>query len=1164
MANIFSPTRPKAKADTAKPQALSWGNLAGSSSALAIANAIQQDERPILLLTADSPSAQRLEQEILFFLGGSANTSQIQLFPDWETLPYDHFSPHQDIVSQRLETLFELTNHNPKVIIVPVNTAMQRLAPVEYLAQYVLFLKTGQTLDIDSFRRQLEQAGYLHVNQVMTHSEFSVRGSIIDLFPMGSDKPFRIDLFDDEIDSISFFNTSDQRSEAKVTEIKLLPAREFPTDQNARKQFRDAFLDTFDENNSKESVFYQITKGTMPGGVEYYLPLFFNTTATIFDYLHDNTLLLMHGDIEFAANRFWDDINHRYEQYRYNPVRPLLPPATLYTPVETLFAQCKQWPRVALDAGTLPSKGGRTNYSIEPVLDIALDASKKIPAQALTNFIKKQKASTRIVFCAETQGRQENLLQLLRKTPYSPQPIAHFPDYKDHLTSIVVGRVEHSFCVQQGKDDSVIFITETQLLGHQVSSRRRRDKRKATDESAIIRNLAELSTGQPVVHLEHGVGRFLGLQTLDAGGITTEFVALEYAKGAKLYVPVAYLNQISRYSGGDPDTAPLHTLGKDTWSKAKEKAAKKVRDVAAELLNVYAKRAAKPGYAHAIEWSEYQKFADSFPFAETPDQAQAISAVINDMGMPSAMDRLVCGDVGFGKTEVAMRAAFIAAHHGKQVAILVPTTLLAQQHFENFVNRFSDWPFNIQVMSRFVSTKNQKSVIAGLAEGTVDIVVGTHKLLQNDIKFADLGLVIIDEEHRFGVRQKDKFKALRNDVDILTLTATPIPRTLNMAMSGMRDLSIIATPPAKRLPIKTFVIKRNQEIIREAIMREILRGGQVYFLHNDIDTIASTLEELQGIVPEARIAIGHGQMRERELEGVMDDFYHQRYNVLLCTTIIETGIDVPSANTIIMDRADHLGLAQLHQLRGRVGRSHHQAYAYLLTPHPRRMTKDSIKRLEAIASLEDLGSGFALATHDLEIRGAGELLGDGQSGQIASVGFSLYMEMLDKAVAAIRSGKEPDLDYSVAEQADVELKIPALFPEKYIGDINLRLSLYKRLASCQDKHEIDELHVELIDRFGLLPEPAKHLFQVTEFKLLADMIGIKKIEASAQGGLVEFKQDARIDPGYLIKMIQQHPTTYRFDGPTRLKVVKECQTAQARVDWVEQLLASLMDEGLTA
>ena len=1166
MANIFSPPVPKSINESNRPQHISWGSLPGSSSALAIASAAQSELRPIVVITPDSPSAMRLEQEIRFFLKTSDGEHQhvpVGLFPDWETLPYDQFSPHQDIVSQRLETLYDLTTQRRGIYIMPVNTVMQRLAPVTYLAQYLLFLEVGQTLDISEFRRKLENAGYLHVSQVMNHSEFSVRGSIIDLYPMGSEQPFRIDLFDDEIDSISYFNTSDQRSGDKVQHIRLLPAREFPTDDAARKLFRSNFLNQFDENNAKESVFYQITKGTMPGGAEYYLPLFFNDTSTIFDYFHDNTLTMVHGNVFERCERFWADVNHRYDQYRFNQARPLLKPEQLYLDSTQVFARLKERARIDITSELLEKKAGRYNFNVSKVDNIALNSQAKVPYQALDNFIKTQSASSRIVFCAETQGRQENLMGLLKKTPFSPTLLSTFANYSqaESLCSITVGRVEDSFSIQQTKSDSIIFVTETQLLGHQITQRRRRDKRQATDESAIIRNLAELSTGQPVVHIEHGVGRYLGLETLDAGGVTTEFVAIEYGKGAKLYVPVSSLHFISRYSGGDPDTAPLHLLGNDTWNKAKEKAAKKVRDVAAELLNVYAKRAAKPGFAHDIVWDDYKKFADSFPFPETPDQEQAINAVLNDMGMPSAMDRLVCGDVGFGKTEVAMRAAFIAANAGKQVSILVPTTLLAQQHFENFVDRFADWPFNIQVLSRFVSAKDQRAVLEGVKSGHVDIVVGTHKLIQNDVKFADLGLVIIDEEHRFGVRQKDKFKALRADVDILTLTATPIPRTLNMAMSGMRDLSIIATPPAKRLPIKTFVQKRNHETIREAVMREILRGGQVYFLHNDVATIENTMQELTDIIPEARIAIGHGQMRERELEQVMDDFYHQRYNVLLCTTIIETGIDVPSANTIIMDRADHLGLAQLHQLRGRVGRSHHQAYAYLLTPHPRRMTKDSIKRLEAIASLEDLGAGFALATHDLEIRGAGELLGDGQSGQIATVGYSLYMDMLDKAVKAIKNGKEPDFNIEVNDKTDIELRIPALLPDTYIGDVNLRLSIYKRLASCGDQHEIDELQVELIDRFGLLPEAAKHLFIVTQLKLLAQTIGIKKIEANAKGGLVEFYQDANIDPSFLIKLIQQHPQDYKFDGPTRLKVMIESKTAQGRVDWVEQLVMSFFEMG---
>jgi len=719
--------------------------------------------------------------------------------------------------------------------------------------------------------------------------------------------------------------------------------------------------------------------------------------------------------------------------------------------------------------------------------------------------------------------------------------------------------VDNSFRWQT-QEGELLFITETELLGQKVSQRRLRDKRTATDESAIIRNLAELSIGQPVVHLDHGVGRYLGLQTLDAGGVATEYLCIEYAKQSKLYVPVASLHLISRYTGGDADSAPVSALGSDAWTKAKQKAAEKVRDVAAELLDVYARRAAKPGFAYKINWDDYQAFSDSFPFEETPDQAQAIAAVMHDMGSPSAMDRLVCGDVGFGKTEVAMRAAFLAANAGKQVAILVPTTLLAQQHYENFKDRFAAWPFEIEVMSRFVSGKAQKSVVERIGEGKVDIVVGTHKLLSSDIKYKDLGLVIIDEEHRFGVRQKEKLKSLRADVDILTLTATPIPRTLNMALSGMRDLSIIATAPARRLSIKTFVQQRNKAVIREAIMREILRGGQVYFLHNEVDSIARTAEEIAEIVPEARIAVGHGQMRERELEGVMSDFYHQRYNVLVCTTIIETGIDVPSANTIIMDRADHLGLAQLHQLRGRVGRSHHQAYAYLLTPHPKRMTKDAVKRLEAISQLEDLGAGFALATHDLEIRGAGELLGDDQSGQIASIGFSLYMDMLDKAVNALKEGREPSLDDATSGHTEVELRIPALLPEDYIADVNTRLSLYKRLASCTSQDDIDEFQVECIDRFGLLPEPAKNLIEVAEIKLKAQALGILKVDLSAQGGTIEFKETTKVNPGYIISLVQTKPNTFKFEGSQKLRLVKKTETAKERIAFISDIIADFAKE----
>ncbi|MBT0587264.1 transcription-repair coupling factor [Alteromonas oceanisediminis] len=1158
--SLFNPTLPQRKANGA--DVFQWGELTGCSAALAIAKAAEKHDGPVLLVTADTPSANRLEKEIAFF--SQDKQQKINIFPDWETLPYDTFSPHQDIVSQRLETLDALSSKANAIFIVPINTLIQRLCPVEYLGQYLLLLKTGQQLDVASFRRKLEKAGYLHVNQVMSHSEFSVRGSIIDLYPMGNEHPYRIDLFNDEIDSIRLFDPEDQRSGEKVDAIKLLPAREFPTDKHALARFRSEYLERFDATAGKNALLHQVTsgKGILPGGIEYYLPLFFEHTATLFDYLNDNTLLLLNGDLVGASEFLWADINHRYEQRRYDPDRPLLPPREIYLSIDEVFAEFKQWPRVALQSGSVEHKAGRFNFDTRPIGDIAIKPQAKEPAQQLRAAVEAVLARQgKVLFCAETQGRKENLLSILKKAKLAPTPVKSVMEFyqSEHAVGLVVGLVEHSFhfCGKQGE---LLFITETELLGHKVSQRRRREKQKATDESAVIRNLAELAIGQPVVHIDHGVGRYLGLQTLDAGGVTTEYLTIEYAKGSKLYVPVASLHLISRYSGGDPDHAPLHGLGSDTWSKAKRKAAEKVRDVAAQLLDVYARRAAKPGYAYNIEWEDYQRFADSFPFEETTDQLQAINAVMQDMGSPNAMDRLVCGDVGFGKTEVAMRAAFLAASQGKQVAILVPTTLLAQQHYENFKDRFVDWPFNIEVMSRFVGAKHTKSVLEGLKNGKVDIVVGTHKLIQDDVKYHDLGLVIIDEEHRFGVRQKDKFKSLRADVDILTLTATPIPRTLNMALSGMRDLSIIATPPAKRLSIKTFVQQRHKDVLREAIMREILRGGQVYFLHNEVDTIERTAEEIAEIVPEARIGIGHGQMRERELETVMSDFYHQRFNVLVCTTIIETGIDVPSANTIIMDRADHLGLAQLHQLRGRVGRSHHQAYAYLLTPHPKRMTRDAQKRLEAIANLEDLGAGFQLATHDLEIRGAGELLGDDQSGQIASIGFTLYMDMLDKAVEALKNGKEPSLESVTSQQTEIELRVPALLPEDYVGDVNTRLSLYKKLASCKTKVDIDAFQIELIDRFGLLPDAAKNLVAIAEQKLIAQQIGIVKIETGYQSGSIEFAPDTKIDPGYIIQLVQKQSKQFRFDGPTKLKLVNTPEAAQQRIDMVSSILESMAKE----
>lgn len=1131
-----------------------WGQLQGSSLALSIATAAQSQSAPFVVVTPDTPSANRLERELSFFV--EKQSVSVSLLPDWETLPYDTFSPHQEIISQRLEALNHLRALPQGIVIVPISTLMLRTAPRDYFDRYLFLLKKGQRIQLESFKQNLTRSGYQQVSQVMQHGECSIRGSIIDLFPMGSQHPYRIDLFDDEIDSIRLFDPDSQRSAEKVNEIKLLPAHEFPTDQAGIDCFKQQFQVNFEASNSKDSLYYQVSKGGLPGGIEYYFPLFFETTETLFNYFPPNTTVMLLEGVHDAATRFFDDVTERYEQRRYDTLRPILAPSELYLRTELLFAELKHWPRIQLSNQQLEDKAGRYNFAVERINDLKVQPQSKSPLVGVTSQLEKwQKQQVKVLFCAESQGRRESLIALLGKGKVKPKTFTSLESFiqASDPVGIAVGLVENSFIIQEA-NFTIAFITESELLGHKVSQRRLREKRQATDENAVIKHLAELNIGQPVVHLDHGVGRYIGLQTLDAGGLKTEYLTIEYAKEAKLYVPVSALHLISRYTGGDIDHAPLHALGSDAWSKARKKAAEKVRDVAAQLLDIYAKRAAKPGYSYPINWQEYNGFADSFPFEETADQEQAINAIINDMGNATAMDRLVCGDVGFGKTEVAMRAAFICANHGKQVAILVPTTLLAQQHFENFKDRFADWPFRIEVVSRFLTAKEQQAVLQDLADGKVDIVVGTHKLLQKDIKYKDLGLVIIDEEHRFGVRQKETFKSLRAEIDVLTLTATPIPRTLNMALSGMRDLSIIATPPAKRLAIKTFVHQRDDALIREAVMREIMRGGQVYFLHNEVDTIEKTAQELADIIPEARIAIGHGQMREKELEQVMSDFYHQRFNLLVCTTIVETGIDVPSANTIIMDRADHLGLAQLHQLRGRVGRSHHQAYAYLLTPHPKRMTKDAHKRLEAISSLENLGAGFALATHDLEIRGAGELLGDEQSGQIATVGFTLYMDMLEQAVKSLKEGKEVALDEVLAQQTEIELRIPALLPDDYIPDVNIRLSFYKQIASCNDEKALEETQIALIDRFGLLPIAAKNLFSVTKMKQIASKLGITKIECHASGGYVEFAQDTTIDPGFIISLIQKYPSKYRFDGPQKLKLLIKQPEDKKRIELVEGLL----------
>ena len=1176
-ANLFEPVLTKRRGKIADKK--HWTNLLGSSDTLAIFHGALNADAPLLLLTHDTQSALRFEQELQ-----SLNTKQqlsICLFPDWETLPYDSFSPHQDIISQRLATLYQLSSMDSGIIIVPISTLLQRLAPTQYIQANSLIVKVGDNKDLHQLRQNLEACGYRNVDQVMEHGEFSARGAILDLFPMGCKTPFRLDFFDDEIEDIRLFDPENQRSSDKVNEINLLPAHEFPTDQTAINLFRSQYRELFTGNIHKESVYHQVSDGILPAGVEYYLPLFFQQTSTLCDYLSENTRVIISGDIDKALEQYWLDVEFRYEERRYDPTRPLLPPARLFLNSGELYSALKPFDRITIDkTPSVPNKqlaevvtdkdeqqektkSGHIRFDVSPLPDITINHQLKQPFELIEHFIKSKETPDKVLFVAESQGRRESVLELLLRNKIKPQIFNDIESFiaSDDKIGITVNTLSNGFIFQSkgtAKKNAIALITEDELLGERVKQTRRRTKQQNIQADAIFKNLAELSIGQPVVHFDHGIGRYMGLQTIENGGIVTEFLVLTYAGESKLYVPVGSLHLISRYSGADADSAPLHKLGNDTWSKAKQKAAEKVRDVAAELLDIYANRANSKGYQFNRDKAEYQAFSDSFPFEETFDQAQAIKAVVSDMLSDKAMDRLVCGDVGFGKTEVAMRAAFVAVNDGKQVAILVPTTLLAQQHYENFRDRFANLPVSIEVLSRFKTAKEQNVVIANVESGQVDILIGTHKLLQNSIKYHDLGLLVVDEEHRFGVKQKEKIKQLRSNVDILTLTATPIPRTLNMAMGGMRDLSIIATPPAKRLAVKTFVRERDDALIRESILREVLRGGQVYFLHNNVDTIDKTAADIQKLLPEAKVTTAHGQMRERELERIMSDFYHQRYNVLVCTTIIETGIDVPTANTIIMDRADHLGLAQLHQLRGRVGRSHHQAYAYLLTPHVKSITKDAKKRLEAIASLEDLGAGFTLATHDLEIRGAGELLGEGQSGSMSQIGFTLYMDMLDQAVSALKEGKELSLNNLTAKQTEIDLRVPALLPDDYIFDVSLRLSLYKRIASCGNKNELDDIQVELIDRFGLLPQATKNLVHIAKLRLKAQKIGISRIDAGPAGGSIEFSNDTKVDPMLIIGLIQQQPKIFKMNGANKLQFKIESEDSKSRFILITSMLNDLV------
>jgi len=1161
---LIAPAAPEQPADHKK-----WGQLHGCSDALAVCESARVHNGLTLVVTRSTADAIRLEQAIRFFLnlppeedGATISEDGLELLslPDWETLPYDLFSPHQDITSQRIRTLHRLPSTRHGILVVPARTLMHRLAPPSYLQGNTLLLKTGQTLDIESWRLQLEAAGYHHAENVYEHGEYAVRGAILDIYPMGSNLPYRIDLFDDEIDTLRTFDPETQRSIDRIEQVELLPAHEFPWHREARSGFRNRWFEHFPHSDKDSPVYQDVSNGITPPGIEYYLPLFFDETATLFDYLPASTLLFTADGLNDAVEAFDAETRARHEDRRHDRLRPILPPGKLFLQQDEVFGQFKRYPRVTCTPEPMTG-AGTSNCGTDTLPDIAMDGRAADPAGRLKRFITEFPG--RVLICAESSGRREALIENLLDHKLKLATVANWQAFleQDKTTlAITIAPMEQGMVLPE---QNLALITETALFGERVLQRRRRDKPTEVDDAGY-RDLSELRVGSPVVHIDHGVGRYKGLETISAGGESNEFLTLEYAGGSKLYVPVSSLHLISRYAGTDEEHAPLHKLGTDRWSNAKQKALEKIRDTAAELLDVYARREARKGFQFEDPKEAYRAFAAGFPFEETPDQQVAIQSVFEDMTSEQPMDRLVCGDVGFGKTEVAMRAAFLATWSGKQVAVLVPTTLLAQQHYESFRDRFSDTPVSIELLSRFRSSTQTSKAMAAIEEGQADIVIGTHKLLQGDVKFKNLGLVIIDEEHRFGVQQKEKLKSLRAEVDMLNLTATPIPRTLNMAMGHLRDLSIIATPPARRLSVKTFVRQRDDAMVKEAILREILRGGQVYFLHNDVSTIEKTAEDLRRLIPEARVGVAHGQMRERQLEQIMSDFYHKRFNVLVCTTIVETGIDVPSANTIIIERADKFGLAQLHQLRGRVGRSHHQAYAYLLTPPPKSISADAKKRLDAISEAQDLGAGFMLATHDLEIRGAGELLGEEQSGQIESIGFTLYMQLLDEAVKAIREGRTPNAELPLSHGTEMNLRIPALIPDDYLPDVHNRLMLYKRIASVKDDDALKELQVEMIDRFGLLPEPAKNLIRQTQLRLTAEALGIVKVDAGKEWVRLEFGATTPVDPLVLVKKVQSAPDTYRLEGANSFRFRLNDDSTGGKLDGIAAMLTELGPQGKKA
>ncbi len=1162
-----------------------WSQLHGCTQDLLIANAAKEYKGLIVVITPDSHSGYSLEANINFFLGNKIHEKTgekideknnadsnhhipVHIFPDWETLPYDIFSPHEDLISDRLKTLNQLSSIQHGVLIVPVSTLIQRLAPVDYIRANSLLINVGDALNIDAFRKQLEESGYRNVTQVMEHGEYTTRGSLIDLFPMGNEKPYRIDLLGDEIETIRSFNPEDQRTIEKISHIELLPAHEFPLNPEGISRFRENYSLKVGGDLARSQIYDKISNGNTPSGIEYYLPLFFDQTATLFDYLPEKNLLINTDGTVAAAEAFNKSVEERYEQRRHDIERPLLPPQDLFLDTDTLFDKISEYRRVETyhykQANIGDNEKNNYNYPVSTLPSLLIQGRSETPLILLKQFLTqfKNEAKGRVLFTADSAGRRENLLGLLRDNHFT---VSVFDSWEAFINSdaemgLTIAPMENGVWIKSNESSGALaIIPEAMLFGQQVQQKRRRQK-PTRDADTIIRNLTDLSEGDPVVHEEHGVGRYQGMQTLTTGGIEQEFILLTYAKGDKLYVPVSSLHLISRYTGVSAEHAPLHTLGTEHWDKVRKKAAQKAHDIAAELLEIHARRAAQKGHAFPFNELEYLAFADTFPFEETPDQALAIGTVIKDMTSAQPMDRVTCGDVGFGKTEVAMRAAFVAANAGKQVALIAPTTLLVQQHAKNFRDRFADWPFKIGSLSRFKTAKETKETIEQMKSGKIDIVIGTHKLLQKDIDFKDLGLVIVDEEHRFGVRHKEQLKKLRANVDMLTLTATPIPRTLNMSLSGLRDLSIIATPPTQRHSIKTFVHEWDKALIQEACARELARGGQVYFLHNEVKTIQKMSDDLSAILPDTKIRFAHGQMPERELESIMSDFYHQRFQVLVATTIIESGIDVPTANTILINRADKLGLAQLHQIRGRVGRSHHKAYAYLIIPGKKLISADAKKRLEAIESLEDLGVGFTLASHDLEIRGAGELLGDDQSGQIQEIGFNMYNDLLERAVKALKSGRLPDLD-GRETRTTVDLGMPALIPSDYLPDVHNRLIMYKRIASAKDADALRELRVEMIDRFGLIPDEVKNLFEATRLKQIAQDLGIVKLDVGEEGGRVLFNEKPNIDPVKIMQLVQKRPWEFSIKGQDKLYFEYEPMAElDQRVQWVKRLFNDIKND----